>query len=155
MNEQDSRSIRKAYQEGLVILVVEDYMVFSKEVRHSLPQHQVLFAPTLEDAYRQYEATLPNITFLDLDLPDGNGMAFLEQICAKDPTAYIVILSGSKLKEDIVIAGQRGAKGYVIKPFTHAQIKQHINKYMEIREENMKASLENTQKRRFFSDTSK
>ena len=148
MKPHETKSIRKAYHEGLVILVVEDYMVFSKEVRHALPQHQVLMARTIEDAQACYEESLPNLTFLDIDLPDGDGFALLDFIRARDPTAYIIILSGSKLQEDINKARQKGAQGYIIKPFTHAILNQHLNDYLATREKNIKALIAETEKRR-------
>ena len=38
---QDMKSIRKAYRPELVVLVVEDYKLFAREIKHALPQHRV------------------------------------------------------------------------------------------------------------------
>jgi len=148
MNDQETKSIRKAYHEDLVILVVEDHMVFSKEVRHSLPQHRVILARTVEEAKQHYDEWLPNITFLDIDLPDGDGFVVLDHIRANDPAAYVVMLSGSKLQDDITMAQSKKADGYIIKPFTRSRIDQCIVEYLKTRESNIKTLLEATEKSR-------
>lgn len=148
MSENGSQSIRKAYHPELVILVVEDYMLFSKEMKHALPEHKVVFARTVEDAKTRYQESMPDITFLDIDLPDGNGFELLDYIRAIDPTAYIVILTGSKLQEDINMSQQKGAHGYIIKPFTRSKIEHHIAEYLKVREKDIKAVLMKTEQHR-------
>jgi len=148
MSEAGSLSIRKAYHPDLVILVVEDHTLFSKEVKHALPQHKVVFARTLEEARARYEECLPDLTFLDIDLPDGNGFALLDYIRAREPAAYVIILTGSKLQEDIGISQQKGANGYIIKPFTRSKIEHYLEDYLQAREKDIKASLAETRQHR-------
>lgn len=148
MSENDSKSIRKAYHPDLVVLVVEDYMLFSKEMKHALPQHKVIFARTVEDAKARYEEHLPDITFLDIDLPDGDGFELLDYIREREPKAYIVILTGSKLQKDITASQQKGAHGYIIKPFTRSQIERYVEEYLQIREKDIKALLVETEHHR-------
>ena len=53
------KSIRIAYHPDLVILIVEDHMLFSKEIKHALPEHKMVFARSVEDAKLRYTETLP------------------------------------------------------------------------------------------------
>ncbi|MDE3060660.1 MAG: response regulator [Pseudomonadota bacterium] len=145
----DTESIRKAYHENLVVLVVEDQALFCQEARHALPQHEVVFARTVEEAKEQYDRHLPNITFLDLDLPDGDGFSVLSYIRKQDPLAYVVVLSGSKLQDDVNAAQNKGAQGYIMKPFTRSRLEQCIQDYMKFREKNIKQSIAETEQRRF------
>lgn len=149
MNVQEIESIRKAYHEQIVILVVEDHMLFCREVRHALPQHNVIFARSVEQAKEQYDKYLPNITFLDIDLPDGDGFAVLDYIRSHDPAAYVIVLTGSKLQNDITAAQLKGAQGYIIKPSPRSRFEYYINEYMKVRERNMKSTLEEIEKHRF------
>lgn len=64
---------RSKQQHSLTILIVEDYLVFARSVRKSLPEHDFVFAQSVEEAIAQYQKTLPDITFLDIHLPDGSG----------------------------------------------------------------------------------
>jgi len=149
MNVQEIESIRKAYREQIVILVVEDHMLFCREVRHALPQHNIVFARTVEQAKEQYDKHLPNITFLDIDLPDGDGFSVLDYIREHDPNAYVIVLTGSKLQDDIAASQQRGAQGYIIKPSPRSRFEHYINEYMKVRERNMKSTLEEIEMHRF------
>jgi CheY-like chemotaxis protein len=141
-------SIRKAYHPQLVVLVVEDYVVFAKEIKHALPQHNVIFARSLQDAKLRYEEYLPDVTFLDIDLPDGNGLELLDYIRMREPNAYVAILTGSKMKEDIASAEAKGASGYIIKPFTKAKIDETIGNYLDQREKDIKLRLKETRQNR-------
>ncbi len=141
-------SIRMAYHPQLVILIVEDHLVFTKDVKHALPEHSVVFARSVEDAKQRYEECLPNITFLDIDLPDGNGFEMLDYIRNEEPDAYTVMLTGSKIEADVITSRQKGARGYIIKPFTKSKIIKHINEYLELREKQIQSLLQQTEKRR-------
>jgi two-component system chemotaxis response regulator CheY len=144
----ENNSIRKAYHANLVILVVEDHMLFTKEMKHVLPEHTVVFARSVEDAKLRYDEALPNIIFLDIDLPDGNGFELLDYIRDREPEAYVVMLTGSKIESDVMISQKKGARGYVIKPFTRSKIEKHIAEYLELREKQMQLLLAETTKHR-------
>jgi len=145
MNAYGDVSIRKAYHSELVILVVEDQMLFSKEMKHILPLHTVIFARSLEDARLRYDECLPDITFLDIDLPDGNGFDLLDYIRSREPEAYVAMLTGSKIEADVVMSQKKGARGYIIKPFTKSKIEQHVAQYLEFREKKIKFLLHETE----------
>lgn len=140
----ENKSIRKAYHNDLVVLVVEDQMLFTKEIRHAMPEHTVIFARSVEEARARYEESLPNLIFLDIDLPDGNGFELLDYIRDREPEAYVVMLTGSKVESDVTTSRNKGARGYVIKPFTRSKIEKHIAEYMELREKQMQSLLAET-----------
>ncbi len=144
----NAKSIRKAYRPELVVLVVEDHLLFAKGIKHALPQHTVVFARSVEEAKQRYQECLPDITFLDIDLPDGNGFEFLDYQKSCDTEAYTVILSGSKIKEDIDMARKKGAQGYIIKPFVNSKIEHVIETYMESREKKIQSLLAETERHR-------
>lgn len=68
----------------------------------------------------------PDVVFLDLNLPDGNGHNILEWIVKNDPAAYVVIFSGSDNPYNIKKAISNGAKGFVKKPFDPDMMIYHI-----------------------------
>jgi len=148
MIEGNNKSIRKAYNPDLMILVVEDQMIFIKDVKHALPQHKIVFARTVEEAKSSYEKWLPDITFIDIDLPDGNGFELLDYIRSREPEAYVIMLTGSKMWEDVAISQQKGVHGYIIKPFTRSKIEQTVEKYLGVREKGIQLQLAETEKRR-------
>lgn len=149
MNFSANPSIKKAYHpETLTVLAVEDHSLFSKEIKHALMRHNVVFAKSLEEGRERYNECLPNITFLDIDLPDGNGFALLDYIVSQEPDAYVAMLTGSKVEEDVAISRKKGARGYIIKPFTQSKIEQCVTNYLEYREHLINNLLSEVKKHR-------
>jgi two-component system response regulator AtoC len=87
-------------------------------------------ARTLAEGREQIARRRPRIVFLDLNLPDGNGMDLLADVKA-DPSAAaieVVMLSGmidDKLKEQ---ARLLGASDFVVKPLGHDQLTALLNR---------------------------
>lgn len=148
MQLQGDKSIRTAYHPDLVVLVVEDHLLFSKDIKHALPDHKAVLARSVEEARQRYDECLPNITFLDIDLPDGTGFEVLDYIHGKEPDAYVIMLTGSKAECDVMVSQKKGARGYIIKPFTKSKIEQHLSEYLEFREKRIKSLMQETEAHR-------
>lgn len=73
-----------------------------------------------------------DIVFLDLNLPDTNGIYILDQIkrsdCLNKPTP-IILLTGNKNKNTVKQAIQMGAEGYIVKPLYKDILYKHFKKY--------------------------
>ena len=60
-------------------------------------------------------ATQPDVTLLDVRMPDKNGIDALRDILAANPKARVVMLTTSDVEEDIYRSIELGALGYVMK----------------------------------------
>ena len=60
-------------------------------------------------------AAKPDVTLLDVRMPDRNGIDVLKDLLADDPKARVVMLTTSDTEEDIYRAIEEGAFGYVMK----------------------------------------
>jgi DNA-binding NarL/FixJ family response regulator len=67
------------------------------------------------DAVRQAEALLPDVTLMDLDMPNMNGAVAIRTIRKERPDARIVVLTAYDTDERILDAIEAGAQGYVLK----------------------------------------
>ena len=83
-------------------------------------------AATAAEARVAYMASVPDIVFLDIGLPDATGHTLLTEFTALDNEAFIVMLSGNSFQTDIVKAMRCGAKGFVGKPFSRAKLLQYV-----------------------------
>ena len=121
--------IRRAKRTDISILVIEDDPFSLRLVQKTLGNSHVLHSA--EDGMTGMEAYLmhaPDILFLDIGLPDINGLELMEKIFKADPQAFIVILSGNGNRENVLAAVTKGAKGFVAKPFTKEKLFQYIEK---------------------------
>lgn len=108
--------------ERLRILVVEDDPSYRNLARDALLGHERWIASTARDGMDLYFAHQPDLVFLDLSLPDENGMQVLLEIRESNPEAYIVVLTSSRLSDDVMLAQRCSANGYITKPFSRKQI---------------------------------
>lgn len=110
------------------ILHVEDNTAEAELLRDALADFPELTLRTLVDgmealAYlRRPDASVraarPDLILLDLNLPGLDGRRVLAELKA-DPTLRaipVIVLSGSTLEEDLVLAYELGANAYVVKP---------------------------------------
>lgn len=67
------------------------------------------------EAIQQFRQHLPDVTLLDLRLPDMSGIDVLITLRSEFPAARIVILTTSEGDVEIQRALQAGAQGYVLK----------------------------------------
>jgi DNA-binding response OmpR family regulator len=95
--------------------------------------YELLVAGTIEEALRELEYKQPDLTVVDLKLPDGSGLELIQRVRAADgvgsrldPTMPLVILSGSGGEIDRVRGFERGVDDYVTKPFAYAELRLRI-----------------------------
>jgi NtrC-family two-component system response regulator AlgB len=85
-----------------------------------------------------------DIAFLDLRLGNESGLDLIPSLLAESPGLAIVVITAYATFETAVEAIKRGAKDYVPKPFTPAQIRQVVEQLAEQRELTHRvANLEN------------
>ncbi len=70
-----------------------------------------------------------NIIFLDIELPDGDGKEIISQINEISPDANVVMVSAHSTVENVKEAIEKGAKGFVVKPFTPKKIAAMLKKF--------------------------
>ncbi len=107
---------------GLKVLVVEDSMVFQKiiaTVLRDMPDvADVKVAGTGKDALQVVADASPDLVFLDLHLPDMDGLAVLDELKSRGARARVVVVSGLSVEgADLTIqALSRGAQQFIRKP---------------------------------------
>lgn len=102
------------------VLVVEDYTPLAETLEYQLQRagYEVLRASDGGEAIQQAKLALPDVVFLDVDLPILNGIEVCKQLRMDPNTKDIIILMLSALGEesDQVVGFAMGADDYVVKP---------------------------------------
>ncbi len=73
------------------------------------------FAQDLSQANKLLEKYSASFALVDLGLPDGNGIEFIESLKKYDPTITILVISAWSTEDAILNALSAGATGYVLK----------------------------------------
>lgn len=76
-------------------------------------------AGTVQEAIEVFERCRPDITLMDLGLPDGSGVEAIRAIRQRHPEALFVVLTNFEGDEDIHRTLEAGAKAYVLKGMNH------------------------------------
>lgn len=116
-------------EDELIMLVIEDNEMFRKLAVDMLNGYKTYSAGTAEQGVAKFKQYKPDITFIDIGLPDGSGHNVLSEIKAIDSHAFMVMLTASNLKVDVQDALKNGARGYIVKPFSRQKIKECIEQY--------------------------
>ena len=102
------------------VLVVDDAAFMRKMVGDALAKggHEVVGeASNGVEAVESYQTLRPDITTLDITMPEKDGLAALKEIMALDPTAKVVMCSALGQESKVLEAVKSGAKDFVVKPF--------------------------------------
>lgn len=126
---------RRQNRPGSMIMVVDDDQISRTLVGNVVKEHHDwTHAKDGQGALTEYVASTPDILFLDIGLPDIDGHAVLECLFQIDPSAYIIMFSGRKDKQNILRALEAGAQGFIGKPFTREKLFEYISRSPHIRD---------------------
>jgi DNA-binding NarL/FixJ family response regulator len=84
-------------------------------------------AGTGEEAIRMHRQLRPDVTLMDLRLPDMSGVEAIRKIRGFSPDAKFVVLTTYEGDEDIHQALEAGASGYLIKGMSHDILLKALN----------------------------
>lgn len=106
------------------VFIVDDHGLFRAGVRSELgDQVEVVGeADDVEPAITRIAACLPDVVLLDVHLPGGGGQAVVSAVKAAHPEVRFLALSASDAPEDVIAAIRAGARGYVTKTISTAEL---------------------------------
>src|SRR3982750_2139074 len=86
-------------------------------------------AHSLLDARRELQARQPDVLLLDLHLPDGDGLALLQDEGVK-LNSEVVLITGHASLESSIQALRLGASDYLVKPVNLKQLQGILSRVM-------------------------
>jgi two-component system, chemotaxis family, chemotaxis protein CheY len=113
------------------ILVVDDAAFMRKMVTDALTKggHEVIGeAGNGAEAVEQYQSLKPDLTTLDITMPEKDGLSALKDIMALDPSAKVIMCSALGQESKVLESIKLGAKDFVVKPFQADRVLDAVGK---------------------------
>lgn len=109
------------------ILLIEDDVSLSNGVKLALqsPDNTIIQCFSIKEA-RQVDTTSVSLIVLDINLPDGNGLDYLQELKIRY-NVPIILLTANDMETDIVTGLELGADDYITKPFSLAVLRARVN----------------------------
>jgi len=80
------------------------------------------------------DKTLPDIVFLDVLMPEMDGLEVLQNLKEKHPNILVIMITGSPSVSNVQESIQSGASGFIIKPFNTAKVLDTLRKTLLLRD---------------------
>ena len=127
------KKLKKPLKEGkrqITILIVEDDQDLREVLATSLRNegYQVISAQDSDEAIASVKARKVNIVFMDICLPDMNGVKVYKAIKKIQPAVTTVMITGFFVQDLVDEAISAGAYDILYKPFTVDDILKMIKK---------------------------
>ena len=106
----------------------------------SMSGYTVSEAGTISAAVEALEKQSFDAIVLDINLPDGSGIDFIDTIREHDMSIPIIVITGAGDIQLAVSAMQRGADNFLTKPIDNAALQEFLRKTLEISELKRKVS---------------
>jgi two-component system chemotaxis response regulator CheY len=120
----------------LKFLVVDDFSTMRRIVRGLLKEMGCNDVTEAEDgaaALQLLKVQRFDFVVSDINMPNMNGFELLKAIKAEETLRHLPVLmvTAEARKEDIVLAAQSGAAGYIVKPFSKATLEEKVQRILQ------------------------
>ena len=115
------------------ILLVDDAAFMRMMLKNTLSQAGYTDLIEAEDgvkAVEAYTAEKPDLVFMDITMPNMDGLETLKEIKAMDPGATVVMCSAMGQETMVMDSIKSGAKDFIVKPFKPERVLSTVKKIL-------------------------
>jgi two-component system chemotaxis response regulator CheY len=120
------------------LMVVDDSNVIRRRIERANELPGVEFVGAARngvEALAMHEALRPNLVTMDLTMPEMDGAECVAKLVQRDPGIRILVISALADKLTAIDALEKGASGFLCKPFTDRQLNEALRKLITDREQ--------------------
>ena len=113
------------------ILVVDDAAFMRMMIKDILSKNGYEIVGEAENglkAVEKFQELRPDLTTMDITMPEMDGIEALKKIKALDPGAKIIMCSAMGQQAMVIEAIQAGAKDFIVKPFQAERVLEAVKK---------------------------
>jgi two-component system, chemotaxis family, chemotaxis protein CheY len=106
-------------------MIVDDSRIMRRQIAESARRsglHHVGSAANGRQALELFRRERPQLITMDITMPEMDGIECVAAIMAIDPTVSILVVSALADKATAIEALKQGARGFLCKPVTEAQL---------------------------------
>jgi two-component system, chemotaxis family, chemotaxis protein CheY len=124
-----SASARRTFK----LMIVDDSNIMRRRIERSQQFEELQLVGTAAngvEAVELFKKTDPDVVTMDLTMPRMDGIECISQLVALKPAVRILVVSALADKATAVEAMEKGANGFLNKPFTDRQLNEAIAELM-------------------------
>ena len=121
----DSARLSRAFK----LLIVDDSNIMRRRIERSQQFEELEVVGTAGNGYEAIELfrkTDPDVVTMDITMPRMDGIECIEKLVSLKPAVRILVISALADKDTAVEAMEKGANGFLNKPFTDRQLNEAI-----------------------------
>lgn len=120
-------------KDRLKVFVVDDHAMFRAGIRSEIADRAWIVgdAATVAEAVAGINETNPDVVLLDVHMPDGGGLEVIRRLAGERPATRFLALSVSDAAEDVIAVIRAGARGYVTKTISGAELADAVRRVHE------------------------
>ena len=114
---------------SLKLLIVDDSNIMRRRIERSQQFEELQVVGTAGngiEALEMFRKTDPDVVTMDLTMPQMDGIECISKLVQLKPAVRILVISALADKATAVEAMERGANGFLNKPFTDRQLNEAI-----------------------------
>ena len=127
------RGIGAGAGRSLKLLIVDDSNIMRRRIERSQQFEELEVVGTAGngiEALEMFHKTDPDMVTMDLTMPQMDGIECISKLVQLKPAVRILVISALADKATAVEAMERGANGFLNKPFTDRQLNEAIAELM-------------------------
>lgn len=113
------------------LLVVDDSNVIRRRIERANDLADIEFIGAARngvEALEMHQRLRPTLVTMDLTMPEMDGAECVEKLVERDPALRILVISALADKLTAIEAIEKGASGFLCKPFTDRQLNDALRK---------------------------
>ncbi len=113
------------------VLIADDAAFMRMMIKNILTQngHEVVGeAANGAEAVSKWTELTPDVTTMDITMPEKDGIAALKEILAANPAAKVIMCSALGQEAKVIESIRSGAKDFVVKPFQQDRVLAAVEK---------------------------
>lgn len=116
------------------LLIVDDSSVMRRTIEKNLAEYDLEIigqAANGQEAVDIVKTEKPEVVTLDITMPEMDGIACLEEIMKINPETKVMIITALSDKLTGLIALDKGARGFLYKPVSAADLEKSFDKLLK------------------------